>query len=240
MKDAENGSRSQDTRAPYMRTIIIGYSMGVTDSVQVISVSAHHGPILALDGIDHSFPAGAVTALTGGNGSGKSTLMAVVAGVHPTTRGRVQRPPGGVALVRQSWSTERSLPLTVAAAITMGRWQDRGHWRHLRTYDRTVVNEATERLGLSELAGRQLADLSGGQRQRVLVAQALAQRAPVLLLDEPTAGVDAAAHEWIEDAMAAEAGRGSVVIHVTHDINSVQRADYHLHLEAGRTTATPP
>lgn len=202
--------------------------------VQVTKVSAHHGSVLAVDGVDATFPAGAVTAITGGNGSGKSTLIAVVAGAHPATRGQVRRPAGGVAFVRQSWSSERPLPLTVRAAVAMGRWRDRGRWARLRAADHALIGDAMDRLGVADLAGRQLGALSGGQRQRVLVAQALAQRAPVLLLDEPTAGVDAPAQRWIENAMTAEAARGVAVVHITHDLRSVQQADQHLHLHVGR------
>lgn len=204
------------------------------DDVQVTNVSAHHGSVLAVDGVDATFPAGAVTAITGGNGSGKSTLIAVIAGVHPATHGRVRRPAGGVAFVRQSWSAERPLPLTVRSAVAMGRWRDRGHWARLRTADHELVSHAMAQLGVTDLARRQLDALSGGQRQRVLVAQALAQQAPVLLLDEPTAGVDAPAQRWIENAMAAEAVRGVAVVHITHDPRSVRHADHHLHLHAGR------
>ncbi len=207
-------------------------------SVRVRRVSAHHGLVVALREVDATFEAGSVTAVTGGNGSGKSTLLAVVAGVHRPTRGRVERPSGGVAFVRQSWSSERPLPLTVRAAVTMGRWYDRGRWSRLRSADQATVAEAMERLGVTDISGRQIDALSGGQRQRVLVAQALAQRAPVLLLDEPTAGVDAAAHEWIEEAMTAEAARGAAVVHVTHDVASVRRADHHLHMEGGQVATT--
>ncbi|MDP9778515.1 zinc/manganese transport system ATP-binding protein [Nakamurella flavida] len=212
----------------------------MTDSVRVIGVSALHGRVLAVDRVDAVFRAGAVTAVTGGNGSGKSALVAVVAGVHPAAQGEVVRPPGGVALVPQSWSADRPLPLSVRAAVAMGRWHRRGRWGRLCTADHAIVADAMERLGVTDLAGRQIGALSGGQRQRVLVAQGLAQRAPVLLLDEPTAGVDAPARAWIEDALAAEADRGTVVVHITHDPASVERAGYRLHLEAGRVAAPVP
>jgi zinc/manganese transport system ATP-binding protein len=206
----------------------------MTQDVQVTNVSAHHGSVLAVDGVDATFPGGAVTAITGGNGSGKSTLVAVVAGVHPASRGRVRRPAGGIAFVRQSWSAERPLPLTVQSAVAMGRWRDRGRWARLRAADHELVAHAMAQLGVTDLARRQLGALSGGQRQRVLVAQALAQQAPVLLLDEPTAGVDAPAQRWIDNAMTAEAGRGVAVVHITHDLRSVQQADQHLRMHAGR------
>ncbi|MBM9466401.1 zinc ABC transporter ATP-binding protein AztA [Nakamurella leprariae] len=206
----------------------------MTDLVQVERVTAYHGTVLAVDAVDAVFAPGTVTVVTGGNGSGKSTMLAVVAGVHQAAAGRVLRPAGGVAFVRQSWSAERPLPLTVRSAVAMGRWRDRGPWARLRADDRTLVTEAMTQLGLADLARRPLDALSGGQRQRALVAQALAQRAPVLLLDEPTAGVDETARRWIEDAMAAEARRGVVVVHVTHDADQVRRADHRLHLAAGR------
>jgi zinc/manganese transport system ATP-binding protein len=206
----------------------------MTDPVLVQRVTAYHGTTLAVDGIEAAFAPGTVTAVSGGNGSGKSTLLALVAGVHRAAAGRVVRPAGGVAFVRQSWSADRPLPLTVRSAVAMGRWRDRGPWARLRADDRALVSQAMSQLGLADLARRPLDALSGGQRQRALVAQALAQRAPVLLLDEPTAGVDDAARRWIEDAMAAEARRGVVVVHVTHDASSVERADRRLHLAAGR------
>ena len=240
MKDAERGSSNQDTVAPYMRMIIVQYDAAVSDDVQVANISAHHGSVLAIDAVSATFPAGTVTAVTGGNGSGKSTLIAVIAGVQPASQGRVQRPAGGIALVRQSWSTERQIPLTVRSAVTMGRWRDRGRWTRLRAADHSLVDEAMARLGVTDLARRQLNALSGGQRQRVLIAQALAQQAPVLLLDEPTAGVDAPAQRWIENAMTAEAGRGVVVVHITHDPRSVHQADQHLHLELGRLVEPVP
>lgn len=220
--------------------IIVRYDRTVSNDLQVAKVSAYHGTVLAVDEVSATFQAGTVTAITGGNGSGKSTLIAVVAGVHPASNGRVQRPAGGIALVRQSWSAERPLPLTVQSAVTMGRWRERGRWTRLRAADHLLVADAMARLGVTDLARRQLSALSGGQRQRVLIAQALAQQAPVLLLDEPAAGVDAPAQRWIENAMTTEAERGVAVVHVTHDPRSVQQADQHLHLEAGRLVGEVP
>ena len=206
----------------------------MTKNVAVRGVSAHHGSTPAIEQVDATFPHSSVTAITGGNGSGKSTLLAVVAGVHRPTRGEVERPRGGVAFVRQCWSTERPLPLTVRSAVCMGRWEIRGRWARLCAADHALVAEAMDRLGVADIAERQVDALSGGQQRRVLVAQALAQRAPVLLLDEPTAGVDAAARDWIEATMVDEAARGVVVVHATHDAASVCRADHRIHLSAGR------
>jgi zinc/manganese transport system ATP-binding protein len=138
-----------------------------------------------------SVPALAMTALVGPNGSGKSTLLGVLAGVIQATAGQLRyaegRPP---AFVPQRGAVGDTLPLTARQTVEMGRWNERGLWRPLTRRDRTVVDSAMERLGVADLAARQLGELSGGQRQRVLIAQSLAQRSDLLLLDEPTTGLD--------------------------------------------------
>ncbi|RDL08034.1 ABC transporter family protein [Streptomyces sp. HB202] len=117
-------------------------------------------------------PALAMTALVGPNGSGKSTLLGVLAGVIDATSGQLRYaedcPP---AFVPQRGAVGDTLPLTARQTVEMGRWGERGLWRKLTRKDRTVVDSALERLGVADLAGRQLGELSGGQRQRVLIAQ---------------------------------------------------------------------
>lgn len=212
----------------------------MTGSVTLDSVIAYQGEVLALDGVTAEFPAGVVTAVTGGNGSGKSTLLAVVAGVLPLTSGRVGRPAGGVALVRQSWSADRTPPLTVRATVGMGRWAGRRWFARATTTDRAAVEDAMERMAVSDLARRSLTALSGGQRQRVLVARGLAQQAPVLLVDEPTAGTDTDARDRILAALQDEADRGTVVVHVTHEPSALLGAVRRLHLDGGRVGLPSP
>lgn len=120
----------------------------------------------------------------------------------------------------------------------MGRWRNRGLCRRLRSSDRAVVAECPRVTGLSGLARTPLSRLSGGQRQRALVAQGLACRAGVLLVDEPTANVDEHTREALVMALAAEAARGAVVVHATHDAAAVERADHVVTLVAGRVA--PP
>jgi zinc/manganese transport system ATP-binding protein len=126
------------------------------------------------------------------------------------------------------------LPLTVRDTVTMGRWAVRGAWRRITRADRDIVDGALAALGLESLENRSLGELSGGQRQRTFVAQGLAQRAGILLLDEPTAGVDADARHRIAAALEAEVRRGTTVVHVTHDTDVIDRADRVVWLEAGR------
>ncbi|MFL0388890.1 metal ABC transporter ATP-binding protein [Curtobacterium sp. 179-B 9B NHS] len=186
-------------------------------ALEVTHLVVRRGDRTVLDGLDATFPAGAVTALTGPNGSGKSTLLDALAGmVTPVGGGVSGLPSGGVAYVTQVVPPS-ALPLTVRSTVAMGRWRARPWWRPPGRADHAVVDAQLDRMGIADLADRPLDELSGGQRQRTLVALGLAQRAPVLLVDEPTAGVDAASAALVTAALAAEAAAGVVVVHAAHD-----------------------
>ncbi|GAB2874537.1 zinc ABC transporter ATP-binding protein AztA [Streptomyces mayteni] len=195
----------------------------------------------ALRDLTARLPRGRRTAVVGPNGAGKSTLLGVVAGVLRPAAGTVtRRYAGRPALVAQRSAAADALPLTVRDAVAMGRWAHRGPWRPLTRHDRAVVHDCLDRLGLLDLAARQLGELSGGQRQRALVAQGLAQESEVLLLDEPAAGVDLAATRRISAVLAAAAERGVTVVQATHDLAEALRADHCLLLADGRPLAAGP
>lgn len=203
------------------------------------------GPVV-LEVDDLALAPGSLTVLLGPNGSGKSTLVAAIAGLHPPERGDLtvgdqpaDRARRQVAAVWQDTAVNRGLPLTVADTVAMGRWPHRGLTGRLRRADRAAMDAALERLDIADLAGRQLAELSGGQRRRALVAQALATEAPVLLLDEPTAGLDRTSRDRILDAAASERARGVTVVMSTHDLDDLAVADHAL-LLAGRVVAAGP
>ncbi|RBY86912.1 zinc ABC transporter ATP-binding protein AztA [Blastococcus sp. TF02A-26] len=204
-------------------------------AIDLDDLSVRRGETLALDGVCACLPAAAVTAVVGGNGAGKSTLLDVLAGVLRPTSGCVDGLCGRtVAYVPQRSAVPDHLPLTIADTIAMGRWRERGPWRRLRAADRALVAAAAEQLGLTDLLAAPLSAVSGGQRQRALLAQGLVARADVLLVDEPTAGVDAATRLAVLQALATEAERGAVVVHATHEAAAVDRADAVLALSAGR------
>jgi zinc/manganese transport system ATP-binding protein len=94
-----------------------------------------------------------------------------------------------------------------------------------------------KRMGIEDLAGRQLSELSGGQHQRTLVAQGLAQESDVLILDEPTAGLDRAAYELIRTAIDEELRRGVTVIESSHDLRDIERAGRVITLDRGRVSS---
>jgi manganese transport system ATP-binding protein len=204
-----------------------------------------HGSHVAVRDATFSFPGGRTTAIIGPNGSGKSTLLHAIAGLHEPAEGTIEvlgAAPGdraAVAYVPQHLHANEQLPISAREVVTMGRYVHRGALGRLRAEDRQAVDRAMDRLGVTDLARRQLRELSGGQRQRVLVAQALAQEATVLLLDEPLTGLDPPSQERILEVMDEEETAGHTVVASTHALADAARAD-HLLLLAGRVVAQGP
>lgn len=204
-------------------------------SVLVSEAVYAYGARPAVQGISLVFQPGIHTVLTGANGSGKSTLLALAAGVLKPQSGTVTVASGRrPAFVIQHTRTSESLPCTVQQAVEMGRWPHRRAFLPLRTYDKTVTHVAMERMGIADLGRRQLVELSGGQRQRTLIAQGLAQEADILILDEPTAGLDKSAHQLIRAAIDQELARGATVIESSHSPEDIERADRVIILDGGR------
>ncbi|WP_020635597.1 zinc ABC transporter ATP-binding protein AztA [Amycolatopsis alba] len=212
-----------------------------TAALTIDRAHAHYGSREVLRGITAHIPSARLTAIAGANGAGKSSLLNLVAGVLPPTAGSVtRRDPGLVAYVTQQSEVSQSLPITVRATVTMGRWAHRGHWRRLSELDRRIVRECLERLDITSIADRLIGTLSGGQRQRALVAQGLAQQAGLLLLDEPSAGLDLHARGLIDEALHATVAEGTTVLRVTHDLEVAGRADHCLLLRDGHLVGEGP
>jgi len=197
-----------------------------------VDFGAHH----ALRGIDLELSAGRVTAVAGPNGAGKTTLLEVVAGTRRPSTG-TRSAPCTVAFVPQRAAVPDRLPVTVRDVVTIGTWRRPQARRRRGTGRRAAVDEALERLDLTGLADRPFAVLSGGQRQRALLAQGLVGRAGLLLLDEPTTGLDAVSSARIRALVADEARRGAAVVCVSHDPTLLEAADRVVHLEDGRVVA---
>lgn len=194
-----------------------------------VDFGAHH----ALRGVDLELSAGRVTAVAGPNGAGKTTLLEVVAGTRRPSAG-TRSAPRTVAFVPQRAAVPDRLPVTVRDVVTVGTWGRPEVRRRQGTGRRAAVDEALERLDLTGVADRPFAVLSGGQRQRALLAQGLVGRADLLLLDEPTTGLDAASSARIRALVADEARRGAAVLCVSHDPALLEAADRVVHLEDGR------
>jgi zinc/manganese transport system ATP-binding protein len=190
----------------------------------------------ALAGVDLDVPAGLLMVIAGPNGAGKSTLLEVIAGTRETSSG-TRSASSAAAFVPQRTAVSDRLPVTVRDVVTVGAWGRTGRWRPLGTDARTAVRDAMERLEITRLANEPFAALSGGQRQRTLLAQGLARGADLLLLDEPTTGLDSASAERIRSIMRSEAEYGAAVVCVSHDPAVLADADRLVRLEDGVITA---
>ena len=202
-------------------------------------VVAYDGRV-ALSGLDLAVPPASTLAVIGPNGSGKSTLLRAIAGLVQPRSGTVDLGDATVALVLQTTDVERGVPITVRDTVAMARYATTGLLRRFGRRDHDAVRSAMERLGVADLADRQLHDLSGGQRQRVLVAQGLAQDADILLLDEPVTGLDVTARDAVLDVIAQERAGGRTVVTTTHSLEDARRCDRVLLLNRGPVALGPP
>lgn len=198
-----------------------------TPVIEVSGATVRYGAVRALQDATVSVGPGRVCGLVGVNGAGKSTLMKVILGLVRPTPGHVLingAPPssarrrGQVAYVPQREDVDWAFPVSVRDVVDTGRYAHLGTARRLRRADRAIVAEALDRVELTHLAGRQIGQLSGGQRKRAFVARAIAQQAPVLLLDEPFAGVDEPSQRTITRLLRELAGQGATIVLATHDL----------------------
>ncbi|CAN5692168.1 metal ABC transporter ATP-binding protein [soil metagenome] len=180
-----------------------------------------------LRGIDLSVQQGEVLAVLGANGSGKSTLVRSMMGLVPTCRGEVRlfdRPLASfgdwqrVGFVPQRVSAASGVPASVREVVASGRLSRRRPFVPQRRADREAVDAAIAAVGLAGKARDGVSTLSGGQQQRVLIARALAGAPDLLVLDEPTAGVDVQSQQGFADALASTVARGSTIVLVAHEL----------------------
>jgi zinc/manganese transport system ATP-binding protein len=210
----------------------------VRNSINLERVTFGYNGFRVFTDLTLALPAVATTAVVGPNGCGKSTLLELIAGVAAPESGTVELGGREVALAVQRSQVGDAFPITVAEAVAMGRWRRLGLLRRPSRTDRDIVSYWIAELGLDELRHRRLGDLSGGQRQRVLLAQALAQQAPIVLLDEPTTGLDTDAADRVTQQLRRLAASGTTIVAATHDFEFARRLDHCVLLGAGRVVST--
>lgn len=210
----------------------------------VEDLTVRYGAARAVDRATFSVGAGEFLCVMGANGSGKSTLLRGILGLVPT-EGYVLRTPH-TGYVPQREGIEPGFPATVQEVVltgTQGAWPQGLGWRFpfYRREDREAAQEAMSALGISDLAGRRIGALSGGQIRRALLARALCGRPTLLLLDEPCAGLDGAAHQALHEFLGRlRRERGTAVVMVTHDLEDAKAlADRVVVMEAGRLEVRP-
>jgi ABC-type Mn2+/Zn2+ transport system ATPase subunit len=190
-------------------------------------LTVRFGRIAALEDVTLDVPAGRSVAVLGPNGAGKSTLFGAAIGLFSPSAGSVELHSSRIAYVSQHLDVDPTFPVTAGDVVRMGRYGDLGWFGRPDARDRALVVDALETLGIEALERRRFGALSGGERQRTLLAQAVAQDAEIVLLDEPLTGVDAPTQAAIRSLLARWREAGRTVIVATHDLASATR-DYDL------------
>ena len=179
--------------------------------------------------IDLQVPTGVKMAIVGPNGAGKSTLVKAAMGLVKPVAGEVrvfgrphERAHGQIAYVPQRTTLSWDFPTDVLDVVTMGTYGRLGWIRRSGAEQRREAEAALEMVGMSGFSRRPIAELSGGQQQRVLLGRALAQDAPIYILDEPFQGVDAPTERAIIAVLDRLADEGKTIIVVHHDLQTVR------------------
>lgn len=201
-------------------------------SIHASSLAIGYGKRPVVDNITFTMQPGELLVLIGTNGSGKSTLLKTLAGLiepmdgHVTLLGSAPgKLPTQVAYLPQHPVSSHTLPLCVQDVVGMGRFAHLGLFNRSTKNDRSIVLESMKRTGIDGQANLSIRDLSGGQQQRTHLAQVLARRAEVLLLDEPTAGLDLNGRQAVTELIATERARGVTVILATHELADAESAN---------------
>jgi zinc transport system ATP-binding protein len=156
------------------------------------------GKSLALRDVSLSIQSGKFVGLMGPNGGGKTTLLKTIAGLIKPDRGKVElhgTVAGTIGYVPQEGRFDPEFPMTVREVVEMGLYGSMGAFPRLGRPQRAQVDSVLEEVGIAPLASRMIGELSGGQKQRAFIARAIVGRPRLLLMDEPTTGVDAAARD---------------------------------------------
>ena len=195
-------------------------------SVRDLTVAWHRKPVIWDIGFDVA--PGQLVGVVGPNGAGKSTLLKAIMDLVPKASGRIEifgqsyrKSRQRVGYVPQRESVDWDFPISVLDVVTMGLYGKIGWCMPVRRQHRDAARNALERVGISELANRQISQLSGGQQQRTFLARALVQDADLYLMDEPFASVDAATEKAIVELLRQMRQDGKTAIVIHHDLHTV-------------------
>lgn len=195
-------------------------------SVHDLTVAYNRKPVIWDVGFD--IAPGQLVGIVGPNGAGKSTLLRSILDLQPKASGRVRvfgdsyaRNRDRVGYVPQRESVDWDFPIDALDVVTMGLYREIGWCRPVGRSHRQRAMEALERVGVADLAGRQISQLSGGQQQRTFLARALVQDADLYFMDEPFAAVDASTEAAIVELLRGMRAAGKTALVVHHDLQTV-------------------
>jgi zinc transport system ATP-binding protein len=240
-----------------------------TDSVTVdlAGVVFGYGAQPILDQVDLSLRAGEFTILAGANGSGKSTLIKLCVGLLSPEQGKVTvlggRPTDAAVRRRVGYAPQglrvaTSLPVSVSEVVAAGLAPSKGLFHRMNRIDWSLVNTALESVGMNDLSAECLFELSGGQQQRAILARAMVANPKLLLLDEPTTGIDQRLRPALAEELRRRTDAGATVVVVSHDpddfhhvsdrilvadegkLRQITHEEFHTHLELGGREANGP
>jgi len=193
--------------------------------VEFKDVSYTYGEGAVLDHVSLTIPEGAFVGVVGPSGAGKTTMLKLISGTAKPAVGSVQIGSNGgkvrLAVVPQIEAIDWNFPVTVEEVVLLGRAADRRLVPWAPASARAEAREILDKLGIGQLAHRHIRNLSGGQQQRAFIARALMRKPELLLLDEPTAGVDVKTRHDILHLLHSLNHEGIAIVLTTHDLNAV-------------------
>jgi len=189
---------------------------------------AYNGETI-LDSVDLAIPPGDFMAMIGPNGGGKTTLLRLILGLLNPLRGVIRvmgrsarQASSSVGYVPQNVHINNSFPITAMDVVLMGKLDPKRRWTRQSAADRKEARDMLEKMEMAAHADKRIGELSGGQRQRVFIARALVTRPRLLLLDEPTAGIDTKGQADFY-RLLKELNRDMTIVVVSHDLLAISR-----------------
>ena len=198
-------------------------------AVSLSDVTAAYDGHTVFAGLSLGIASGRFAGVVGPTGCGKTTLLKTILGTHPVQRGEVLLhgqavgavPPGEIGYVPQLGSVDWGFPVTVEEVIMMGLYTSSRLWPWPSKEERERVHQLAHRLGIYRCLHHHISNTSGGQRQRAFLARALVNNPPLLVLDEPTSGVDIKTQHEVLHLLGDINNEGITILLTTHDLNAV-------------------
>ena len=199
--------------------------------VQLENISVSLDNKLILKDINLMIKEGHFVAIIGPNGAGKTTLLKVITGLIKPTAGKVKlfgeekfRQYQLIGYVPQLKKVDWNFPITVFDAVLMGRYSNMGFFRKPSAEDKTIVRQCLEKVQLAEYENYQICQLSGGQQQRVFIARAISSKPGLLILDEPTTGIDQSSRDFFYTMIETlKKDFNLTILYVTHELEVIPR-----------------